>query len=101
MVTVTDRLGSGGERLVPTGISYDGGGTTTFRITEGAPLSAAIDCTRFFALARNGWNARTEVTSSMTCTDEHFHLTTHLEAREGEDRILTKTWSAVIPRDCI
>jgi putative CocE/NonD family hydrolase len=100
-VTVTDRLASGGERLVPTGITYDGGGTTTFRITEGAPLSAAIDCTRFFALARNGWNARTQVTSSMTCTDEHFHLTTRLEALEGEDRIFTKTWSAAIPRDCM
>jgi hypothetical protein len=101
IVTVTDRLASGGERLVPTGITYDGGGTTTFRITEGAPLSAAIDCTRFFVLARNGWNTRTEVTSGMRCTDEHFHLTTRLEALEGEERIFTKTWSAAIPRDCM
>jgi hypothetical protein len=100
-VTVTDRLASGGERLVGTAITFDGGGTTTFRIREGAPLSAAIDCTRFFALARNGWNTRTTVTSSMSCTNENFHLTALLEAFEGEARIFTKTWSATIARDCM
>jgi uncharacterized protein len=101
VVTVTDRLGSGGERLVPTGITYDGGGTTTFRIREGAPLSAAIDCIRFFSLARNGWNTRTEVTSSLSSTSDHFHLTTKLAAFEGETCIFTRAWSAAIERECM
>jgi hypothetical protein len=100
-VEITDVVASRGERLLRSGITYDAGGRSTFRIREGQPLTAAIDCTRFFTFGRNGWDTRTQVTSSMSSTEQHFHVTTLLEAFENDSRIFTKTWSAAIARNCV
>jgi predicted acyl esterase len=101
VVEITDRLARGRERLVGRGVSYGAGGATTFRIREDAPLAAQIDCTRFFEIAGDGWSTKTQMTSTMSSTAEHFHLTSLLEAFDEDHRIFAKAWSGVIDRDCI
>jgi hypothetical protein len=41
------------------------------------------------------------MTSTMSSTAEHFHLTSLLEAFDEDHRIFAKAWSGVIDRDCI
>jgi hypothetical protein len=70
-----------------------------YSIVEGDPLSAEV---RFHAasdMGRGDWQTRSEVTSSMTCDAEVFHVESRLDVRENGESIFTRTWSFDFPRD--
>jgi hypothetical protein len=72
---------------------------TTFRIVEGDPLSAQVRVDATTSMCRGGWSIRAEIVSTMSADAERWHLTTQLDAYEGEARVFAKTWSRPIPRD--
>jgi putative CocE/NonD family hydrolase len=70
-----------------------------YRLTDGDPLSAAVDCEVEVELARGDWRTRVAVRSSMTCDRDTFLVTTELDAYEGAVRSFARTWTHAIPRD--
>ncbi len=72
---------------------------TYYRIVEGDPLSARVDCDIEVTLGRGEWGVRTEVRSSMTADRERFLVTTELKAFERAEQIFTRTDNHEIPRD--
>lgn len=85
--------------LVESGIRLGEHNITRYRIVEGDPLSARVDCEIAVTLGRGDWEVRSEVRSSMTCDRERFLVTTELEAFEGEQSVFTRTDRRQIPRD--
>ncbi len=72
---------------------------TYYRIVEGDPLSARVDCEIAVTLGRGEQDVRTEVRSSMSADRERFTVTTELKAFEGAEQIFTRTDNHEIPRD--
>ena len=70
-----------------------------YSIVEGDPLSAEV---RFHAtsdMGRSDWQTRSDVTSSMTCDVETFHVESTLDVYENGEKIFTRSWSFDFPRD--
>jgi hypothetical protein len=70
-----------------------------YAIVEGDPLSAEV---RFHAasdMGRGDWQTRAEVTSSMTCDAEAFHVEARLDVHETGEVVFTRSWSFDFPRD--
>lgn len=89
----------GGFRLLDEGLDYRDQATDTFRIVEGDPLSASVRCDRTVEIAREGWRARVETTSTMSATATEFLLTNAVEAFENDVRIHTVHRTTTVPRD--
>ena len=73
--------------------------TARYRVTEGDPLSAEVECATTVELERGDWAIRTEITARMTCTREAFIVTTTLDAYDGGRRCHARRWTHEIPRD--
>ena len=86
-------------RLVPIDLVSEDTSTTTYSIVEGDPLSAAVRFHAVSGMARDGWRVRAEVASAMTADADAFHVTSSLDAYEGDTRVFTRTWSLRFPRD--
>ena len=72
-----------------------------YAIVEGDPLSAEV---RFHAasdMGRGNWQTRSDVTSSMTCDAESFHVESELDVFENGEVIFTRSWSFAVPRDLV
>ncbi len=85
--------------LPESGIKMGERNVTYYRIVEGDPLSARVDCDIEVTLGREEWGVRTEVRSSMTADRERFMVTTELKAFEGTEQIFARTDNHEIPRD--
>ena len=72
---------------------------TYYRIVEGDPLSARVECEIEVTLGHGDWGVRSEVRSSMSADRERFTVTTELKAFEGTEQIFTRTDNHEIPRD--
>ncbi|MEZ4524081.1 MAG: hypothetical protein R3A46_20985 [Thermomicrobiales bacterium] len=70
-------------------------------IRDGDPLSASNTVENSWQARRGDWDVRVVTRSTLTADAEHFHLTTNIDAFEGDTRVRTKTRSASIPRDHI
>jgi hypothetical protein len=70
-----------------------------YRLTEGDPLTAAVECAVDVELERGDWRTRVEARGEMTCTHDAFLLTGRLDAYEDGVRCFARTWSHEIPRD--
>ena len=84
-------------------IDLDSGDTShcVYGIVEGDPLSAEV---RFHAasdMGRGNWQTRSDVTSSMTCDAESFHVESELDVFENGEVIFTRSWSFAFPRDLV
>jgi uncharacterized protein len=93
--------GSDGHRLLDDGLEYREQERDVLRITDGAPLSAMVQCDRVFAVGRGQWQTTVRTTSTMSATASAFQVTNVLDAYEGDRRVLTKTWHTEVPRDCV
>jgi hypothetical protein len=82
-------------------IDVDGEDTarTTFRIVEGDPLSASCRVDATTMMRRGDWCTRAEVVSTMSADRAAWHLTTQVDAYEGDVRVFAKAWARSIPRD--
>ncbi len=86
-------------RIAATGTEMGEENVTTYRIVEGDPLSASVDCRVLVTLDRPGWRTRVEATSRMTCDRETFAVTTTLDAYEDATRVCARVWTHRFPRD--
>jgi predicted acyl esterase len=99
-VEVISRSGAG-YRLLDDGLEYREHERDVFRITEGDPLSAIVDCQRSFTVGRGDWQVTVRTASTLSSTEDTFQVTNALDGYEGDRRVFAKTWHAEIPRDCL
>jgi hypothetical protein len=85
-------------RLVGTGRELGEFGENSFSIVEGDPLSAETSSLRTVEVAGDGWEARTEVHSRLTCDEGTFFVETRIEGFDGGEPFFERTWTAEIPR---
>jgi hypothetical protein len=90
---------SEGHRLLDDGLEYRQHETDVWRITEGTPLSAMVQCERAFSVGRKGWQATVRTVSTMSATAHAFQVTNMVSAYEGDRRVFAKTWHTEHPRD--
>lgn len=95
---VMARSFSGAKRL-PSGLEYHDEDPVTFTISDDDPLSARVECRRRIVSRRDDWQTRLEVTAVMTADAGHYHVSSTLDAYEGEIRIHTAAHTAAIPRE--
>jgi putative CocE/NonD family hydrolase len=86
-------------RIVATGRELGEFGENAFSIIEGDPLSAETSSLRTVEVAGDGWEARTEVRSRLTCDESTFCVETRIEAFEDGESFFERTWKAQIPRE--
>ena len=57
-------------------------------------------CTNATALERaaDGWDARSETRTEMTCDAGFFHVASTLRVLDGGEETFTRTWEFAIPR---
>jgi hypothetical protein len=92
---------SGGVRYLENGEVLDASQVDTYTVFEGQPLTARVQSEHQIALSRGDWRVRVETHSTMSADARHFTATNTLHAFEGNVRILARTWSKRIPRDCV
>src|SRR4029077_15723157 len=111
--TITRELGSGRTELR---FDWDLGGTkrdertgtevtfeadAVFEIVEDDPLSARVVCRNVTALQRqaDGWDARSEARTEMSCDAGSFHVEAELRVFDGGQEAYLRSWSFSVPRD--
>ncbi|HEY6396558.1 MAG TPA: hypothetical protein VIX82_03785, partial [Solirubrobacteraceae bacterium] len=72
---------------------------TRYRIIEGDPLTAQVECEVDVTLRRGAWDVRAEVRSSMSCDRDSFTVSTDLRGYEGEQEVFTRSDNHTIARD--
>lgn len=68
---------------------------------EGEPLATTHRVERSTTLARGDWRVRVDIVSVMTSDGGHFHLTTTLDAYEGDVRVFSRYSVFKTPRDLV
>lgn len=85
------------------GLTRSGKDLNRFRLVEGDPLSATVECERQESISRGDWATRVFTRSRMTADATDFCVVNQLSAFEGageaEREIFTRTWSFTVPRD--
>lgn len=88
-----------GARRYPSGLEYHDEDPITFTISDDDPLSARVECRRRIEIKRDGWETAIEVVAVMTADAEHYHVSSVIDAYEGDTRIHTAAYANAIPRD--
>jgi hypothetical protein len=88
-----------GAKRLPSGLEYHDDDPVRLRIVEGDPLSARVECERRIDLRRGEWRTRVEVRSVMTADAEDFHVSSVVDAYEGDTRVHTRSFTTRVPRD--
>jgi hypothetical protein len=91
----------GHRRVREDGLEVGGSQIDRFTISEGDPLSAAVECRRTMSIGRGNWSARVETRSTMTADRERFYLVNLVEAFEDGERIFSRERSFDAPRDLL
>ena len=87
-------------RIEETGTEYSGGGRETYVIRDGDPLSARARVDYAITLSREPeWKTRLDTRFVLTATSDSFLLSAHAEAHDGDERIWSRSWEDIIPRD--
>jgi hypothetical protein len=86
-------------RILDTGTDYVESGRDVYTVVENEPVSAETRSERSVALSRGQWQTRVDTTSTLSATQDTFHVTNLLEAFEGNRRVFARTWHSTIPRD--
>jgi putative CocE/NonD family hydrolase len=89
----------GTARLVAIDLETSDSSEIVYSIRDDDPLSAAIRFRAATGMARGDWRTRAEVTSSMTCDKEFFHVETRLDVREGDELVFEREWKLSFTRD--
>jgi hypothetical protein len=93
--------GSGLRRFEPHGLEIASSFQEIYSILPDDPLSAALEIVWHSQVGRGDWLARTQITTTMTATEDDFLISADLMAFEGEEEVLTRSWSAKITRDTV
>lgn len=68
---------------------------------EGQPLATMHRCERSTSLSSGDWRVRVELVSVMTSDRTDFHLTTTLDAYEGDVRVFSRYSAFKTPRELV
>jgi putative CocE/NonD family hydrolase len=91
-----------GRRTVPPGtLEIEGAQTDVYRIEDGDPLSAEVECRRRMGMFRNGWSAYVETSGSMTADAESFLLVHNVDAYENDELVFSRSRTFTVPRDLV
>jgi uncharacterized protein len=96
---VFDWAAGGRYRLVAAGLQTGYWTKTTYSILPDDPLSAEVRCEAATELGRDGWLARAEIRSVMTCDADRFLVRTELEAFENGELVRRREWDFETPRE--
>ena len=96
---VFDWAAGGRYRLVAAGLQAGYWTKTTYSILPGDPLSAEVRCEAATELGRDGWLARAEIRSVMSCDADRFMVHTELEAFEDGELVRRREWDFETPRE--
>jgi uncharacterized protein len=88
-----------GAKRLPSGLEYHDHDPVTLSIVDGDPLSAKVECGRRIEIRRGDWRTRIEVRSVMTADADDFHVSSVVDAYEGDTRVHTRAFAHQIPRD--
>ena len=89
-------------RTVPPGtLEIEGAQTDVYRIEDGDPLSAEVECRRRMGMFRNGWSAYVETSGSMTADAESFLLVHKVDAYENGELVFSRSRTFTVPRDLV
>lgn len=72
-----------------------------WQIRPDDPLSASGNIRWTTTMSRGDWNIRTECRAWLTATATHWHPRAKLEAWEGDEKVIEKSFARDIPRDGI
>lgn len=75
------------------------GTTFEYRITKGDPLSARAVWHWWSRRSRGDWDAGVKVRMEISSSADTWHVTSDLEAFEGDRRVHSRSWNHDIPRD--
>jgi putative CocE/NonD family hydrolase len=89
----------GKARLVPVDLETSDTSHTVYSIRDDDPLSASVRFHASTGMARGDWRTSAEMTSSMTCDRESFHVEMRLDVREGHESVFEREWKLSFPRD--
>lgn len=95
LLTYTRSTTDSVNQRTPSGFVFGGEKSTTYTIAEDDPLSATMQSMRTGLYAREGWEVRTEVDSTMSCTYDDFIVKTStkvwIDGRQVHDEEHTET----------
>ncbi|WP_424212325.1 CocE/NonD family hydrolase [Streptomyces sp. BI20] len=90
----------GGTRLYPDGLEFTEDAEEVYEIADGDPLSARTRSRWTVRLHRpeEGWDARVETRSEISCDEGGFLTENEVVCRDGEEVVFHRTWSRRLPR---
>ncbi|HEY7689592.1 MAG TPA: CocE/NonD family hydrolase [Dongiaceae bacterium] len=98
--TAQHSIEDGGHTIAEkTGLEYDAMKEEIFRIGDRDPSSARVDIKYSRKVGRGAWQTRVDTHTKMSCTSREYILDATLDAFEGDNRVLSRTWQRRIPRD--
>jgi hypothetical protein len=92
---------TGRTRLDPTGMEFATLRRHEFSIRPDAPLSARAETLWEVETGRGAWQTRSTTRVTMTATASAFLIVASLDAYEGDERVCSRDWHEVIPRDLV
>ncbi len=95
-ITIDDRQT---KRFADQGLEISTRSHIEWSIHEHDPVSASNHVQNSWRARQAGWDVRVETQSSLSADAKHFHITTLIEAFEGDTRVRTKSHNRRIPRD--
>ncbi len=82
-----------------TGTVYAEQARDAWTILSDDPLSAAIECERDVTIDREGWHVRVVTGARQTCDQTHIHVTTTVDAYEGDELVFSDRRNHAIARE--
>ncbi|MGK7377022.1 CocE/NonD family hydrolase [Planococcus sp. 1R117A] len=89
----------GCRRLPSNGLEYGSTNKNVYRITEGDPLSASVQCDWTLTVGRKDWQTRLESSSTMVSDAQKFYITSQLKALEGDKVVYDTCRTFEVDRD--
>ena len=108
-LTVTRTLGTGETRLhvvrnlgalriAETGLTLRALGHEDYTTVADNPAAASSEAWRLAEFERADWHVRIETRSTLTAQPDAWHFAASIEARSGDELILSRSWDLLIPR---
>ena len=91
----------GCRRLPANGLEYGSTNRNVYKIVEGDPLSAYVQCDWTLTVGREEWQTRLESSSTMKSDETKFYITSQLKAFEGDTVVYDKCKTYEVERDYI
>ncbi|PIJ49410.1 hypothetical protein BL250_13150 [Erwinia sp. OLTSP20] len=87
----------GALRIADTGLRLEALGHENYRINALDPASACSEAVRHASFRRDQWHASLDTRSLLTCDANGWHLSSTLEARDGETVCFFRQWQHDFP----